>query len=102
MAHGLRDTGLAAEVAGLLGLPAGVEDRELAADLVRLLNGQWWYVYNTGDHPMATATAASDLVRRATRSHGVTVAEAETLGRTLSPADAHAGGGPGLALAAQL
>lgn len=50
------------------------------ADLIRLRNGQWWYVYNNGDHPMATATAATDLVRRAMRSHGATVAEGEPLG----------------------
>ena len=41
-------------------------------------------MYNTGDHPMATAAAATDLVRRAMRSHGATFAEGEPLGRTLS------------------
>ena len=33
---------------------------------------------------MATAAAATDLVRRAMRSHGATVAGGEPLGRTLS------------------
>jgi hypothetical protein len=104
LAHVLSTTGVAGDVAGLLGL--GVDDppAEVARELARLLSGQWWYTHNTHDMPMATATRAEELVVQALRRHAAAQSTAERLAAegTVLDLETVLAAGPALRLGAQI
>ena len=104
MAHVLSTTGVAGEVAGLLGLGADDPPAEIARELARLLSGQWWYTHNTHDMPMAAAIRAEELVGQALRSHAAARSTAERLAAegAVLDLDAVLAAGPELRLGAQI
>jgi hypothetical protein len=104
MAHVLSTTGVAGEVAGLLGLDADDPPVEIAHELARLLSGQWWYAHNTGDVPMAVAVRAEELVWQALGRHTAPQSTAERLATegTVLDVDAVLAAGPELRLGAQI
>jgi hypothetical protein len=102
-AHVLRSTGVAAELAALVGSESD-DPREAARDLARLLSGQWWYTHNTQDQPLAVARRVERLVAEALARHGAPRSTADRLGdegKVLPPDVAYASG-PELRLAAQV
>ncbi len=103
MAHVLWTTGVAGEVAGVLGLGRDAQPAEVARELARLLSGQWWYAHNTGDARMATAVRAEELVWQALGRHAApqsTAARLAAEGAVLD-ADVVFAAGPELRLGAQ-
>jgi len=104
MAHVLSTTGIAREVAGLLGLGADDPPVEIARELARLLSGQWWYAHNTGDVPMAAAVRAEELVWQALGRHAAPQSTAERLAAegTVLDVDTVLAAGPELRLGAQV
>jgi hypothetical protein len=86
--------------------PAGQPGKPVAValELVRLLSGQWWYVHNTGDVPMAVAARAFGLVAEAFARHRAERSTSERLaarGAVLAADVVHAAG-PELRLGAQV
>lgn len=71
LAHVLESTGVVEAVARLLGGlgPAGADASMVARESARLLSGQWWYVHNTGDAPMAAASEVQRVVLEALGRH---------------------------------
>jgi hypothetical protein len=104
MAHVLSSTGIAGEVASLIGAGAGDPPVEIAHELARMLSGQWWYAHNTGDVPMAAAVRAEELVWQAMNRHSAAQSTAERLAAegTVVDVDVVLAAGPELRLGAQL
>jgi hypothetical protein len=104
MAHVLSATGVVGPIAGLLGLGAGDPPVQVARELIRLLNGQWWYAHNTGDRRMAAAVRASELVGQALDRHAAPQSTAERMAAegAVLDADAVLAAGPELRLGAQV
>jgi hypothetical protein len=103
-AHVLSATGVAGDVAGLLGLGADAPTVEIAHELARLLSGQWWYAHNTGDMPMGAAVRAEELVWQALGRHTAPQSTAERLAAegTVLDLDVLLAAGPELRLGAQI
>lgn len=55
-------TGIAPDLAPPLGLDRSTPPADVAAELVRLVNGQWWYSFHTGDRPAAASVDAQRIV----------------------------------------
>jgi len=90
LAHLIDAYGMAAELAAVTGIPG---DGGLAAALMKYLNGQWWYAFNTGDAPIEGYIRVLDMFAAAVGPGSLpssTAAYLGTLGRILSTADAYA------------
>ena len=102
--HVLVSTGVAGDVADLLGLGAGCEPATVARQWAALVNGQWWYARHTGDGGVTLADRARELVAGALSRHGPGPSTAERMGATgavLAAEEAYAAG-PRLRLGAQV
>jgi hypothetical protein len=58
-------TGVAPDLAPRLGLDRSAAPADVAAELIRLVNGQWWYSFHTGDRPAAATEDAQRIVAEA-------------------------------------
>jgi hypothetical protein len=91
-------------VAGLLG-PVGSRDPVVvAAELARMLSGQWWYRHNTGDDVTAAAARAQQLLWDALLRHGAPESTSQWLAGRGAVIDAEVAyaSGPELRLGAQV
>ena len=92
LAHLIGAYGMAAELAAVTGIPG---DGGLAAALMKYLNGQWWYAFNTADAPIDGYIRVLDMFAAAVGPGSLpssTAAYLGALGRILSTADAYAPG----------
>jgi hypothetical protein len=104
LGHVLESTGILDPVASLLGPLDGRQPEVVAAELARMLSGQWWYRHNTGDQVTAAAAQAQQLVWDALLRHGALETTSQWLaarGAVLDSGVAYASG-PELRLAAQI
>ncbi|HEY3143797.1 MAG TPA: hypothetical protein VGJ86_21860, partial [Acidimicrobiales bacterium] len=67
MARVIEVTGLGEQLSQLLHTEPGA----VAQDLIRLLNGQWWYRHNTGDAPLGIAEEAHRTLADAMARHRI-------------------------------
>jgi hypothetical protein len=58
-------TGTGPALARLLGVDPGSRPEVLAVELVRLVNGQWWYRHHSGDRPSSASIEARRLLTAA-------------------------------------
>lgn len=109
LAHVLRSAGIAGDVAGLLGGSGRVDPdadaaRSVAKEAAKLLSGQWWYVHNTGDTPLAAASEVQRIIEQALGEHAAAESTSQRLaaeGKVLATDIAYAYG-PEVRLSAQL
>lgn len=100
----LESTGILDPVAALLGPITSRKPASIAAELARMLGGQWWYRHNTGDRQTAAAVRAQQVVWDALRRHSASESTAQRLaaqGAVIDAESAYACG-PELRLAAQI
>lgn len=106
LAHVLESTGVVDAVTGLLGglEPIEADTSTVAKETAKLLSGQWWYVHNTGDTPLAAAGEVQRIIEEGLGRHAASRSTSQRLaaeGQILDPEVAYACG-PELRLGSQL
>ena len=96
-------TGVLGPLADLVRTGCGAAPATVAHELVRLVNGQWWYAHNTGDtRRLGAAAEAERLVAEAVAGSLATTSTAQRLGGAVVAADVAYAAGPEMRLGCQV